>query len=162
MANQGNGGREHWGTRIGLVLAMAGNAIGLGNFLRFPGQAAANGGGAFLIPYFICLLLMAIPLMWLEWAQGRYGGVRGHGTTPAMFQLMWRHPIAKYLGVLGLFIPTLILFYYSYLGSWTLGYSLKTLLGQTPRVEQTQLHEGMTADEVSQTVLAPSAQFLDQ
>jgi SNF family Na+-dependent transporter len=54
MANQGNGGRERWGTRIGLVLAMAGNAIGIGNFLRFPGQAAANGGGAFLIPYFIC------------------------------------------------------------------------------------------------------------
>jgi SNF family Na+-dependent transporter len=76
-----------------------------------------------------------------------------------MFQLMWRHPIAKYLGVLGLFIPTLILFYYSYLGSWTLGYSLKTLLGQTPQVALAQLHEGMTADEISQTVLAPYAQF---
>lgn len=43
--------RERWGTRIGLVLAMAGNAVGLGNFLRFPAQAAQNGGGAFLIPY---------------------------------------------------------------------------------------------------------------
>ncbi|MCS6829528.1 MAG: sodium-dependent transporter [bacterium] len=157
----GNGGsREHWGTRIGLVLAMAGNAIGLGNFLRFPGQAAANGGGAFLIPYFICLLLMAIPLMWLEWTQGRYGGVRGHGTTPAMFQLMWKHPIAKYLGVLGLFIPTLILFYYSYIGSWTLGYSIKTLLGQVPHVSQAQLHENMTAEEISQTVLKPYNEFL--
>ncbi|MDW8320245.1 MAG: sodium-dependent transporter [Armatimonadota bacterium] len=157
----GNGGsREHWGTRVGLVLAMAGNAIGLGNFLRFPGQAAANGGGAFLIPYFICLLLMAIPLMWLEWTQGRYGGVRGHGTTPAMFQLMWKHPIAKYLGVLGLFIPTLILFYYSYIGSWTLGYSIKTLLGQVPHVSQAQLHENMTAEEISQTVLKPYNEFL--
>lgn len=157
----GNGEkREHWGTRIGVVLAMAGNAIGLGNFLRFPGQAAANGGGAFLIPYFICLLLMAIPLMWLEWTQGRYGGARGHGTTPAMFQLVWRHPIAKYLGVLGLFIPTIILFYYSYIGSWTLGYSIKTLLGQTPHVETIQLHEGMTADEISQTVLNPYNEFL--
>jgi NSS family neurotransmitter:Na+ symporter len=154
--------REHWGTRVGLVLAMAGNAIGLGNFLRFPGQAAANGGGAFLIPYFICLLLMAIPLMWLEWTQGRYGGVRGHGTTPAMFQLMWKHPIAKYLGVLGLFIPTIILFYYSYIGSWTLGYSMKTLLGQTPHVERIQLHEGMTANEISQTVLNPYNEFLSR
>ncbi len=161
MSMNGNGEkREHWGTRVGLVLAMAGNAIGLGNFLRFPGQAAANGGGAFLIPYFICLLLMAIPLMWLEWTQGRYGGVRGHGTTPAMFQLMWKNPIAKYLGVLGLFIPTIILFYYSYIGSWTLGYSIKTLLGQTPHVERIQLHEGMTADEISQTVLNPYNEFL--
>ncbi|MCS6949274.1 MAG: sodium-dependent transporter [Armatimonadota bacterium] len=159
MASNGEA-REHWGTRIGLVLAMAGNAIGLGNFLRFPGQAAANGGGAFLIPYFICLLLMAIPLMWLEWTQGRYGGVRGHGTTPAMFQLMWKHPIAKYLGVLGLFIPTIILFYYSYIGSWTLGYSIKTLLGQTPHVSQAQLHEGMTEEEISQTVLQPYNDFL--
>ena len=157
----GNGEkREHWGTRIGLVLAMAGNAIGLGNFLRFPGQAAANGGGAFLIPYFICLLLMAIPLMWLEWTQGRYGGVRGHGTTPAMFQLMWKNPIAKYLGVLGLFIPTIILFYYSYIGSWALGFSIKTLLGQTPHVERIQLHEGMSADEISPTVLNPYNEFL--
>lgn len=161
MSNNGEK-REHWGTRIGLVLAMAGNAIGLGNFLRFPGQAAANGGGAFLIPYFICLLLMAIPLMWLEWTQGRYGGIRGHGTTPAMFQLMWRHPIAKYLGVLGLFIPTLILFYYSYLGSWTLGYSIKTLLWQIPHVEKVQLHEGMTSEEISQTVLKPYNDFLAQ
>lgn len=162
MAQTSNGQREHWGSRIGLVLAMAGNAIGLGNFLRFPGQAAANGGGAFLIPYFICLILMAIPLMWLEWAQGRYGGVRGHGTTPAMFQLMWRHPIAKYLGVFGLFIPMLILFYYSYLGSWTLGYSLKTLTGNMPKVEKTALHEGMTADEISQTVLAPFSSALGE
>lgn len=159
MADNNGGQREHWGTRIGLVLAMAGNAIGLGNFLRFPGQAAANGGGAFLIPYFICLLLMAIPLMWLEWTQGRYGGTRGHGTTPAMFQLMWRNPIAKYLGVLGLFIPTIILFYYSYIGSWTLGYSLKTLLWQIPHVEKIQLHEGMTPDEISQTVLTPYNDF---
>ncbi|MFQ3611919.1 MAG: sodium-dependent transporter [Fimbriimonadales bacterium] len=159
MANN-NGQREHWGTRIGLVLAMAGNAIGLGNFLRFPGQAAANGGGAFLIPYFICLLLMAIPLMWLEWMQGRYGGVRGHGTTPAMFQLMWRHPIAKYLGVLGLFIPTLILFYYSFLGSWTLGYSIKTLLGQTPQVDRSLLHPDMSPEEISGTILKPYSDFL--
>ena len=42
--------REQWGSRMGLILAMAGNAIGLGNFLRFPVQAADNGGGAFLIP----------------------------------------------------------------------------------------------------------------
>ncbi|MCB1037616.1 MAG: sodium:calcium symporter, partial [Acidobacteria bacterium] len=50
--------REGWGSRVGLVLAVAGNAVGLGNFLRFPAQAAQNGGGAFLIPYLVSFLLM--------------------------------------------------------------------------------------------------------
>jgi SNF family Na+-dependent transporter len=58
--------RERWATRVGLILALAGNAIGLGNFLRFPRQAALNGGGAFLIPYFVCLALIGIPLLWVE------------------------------------------------------------------------------------------------
>ena len=84
---------------------MAGNAIGLGNFLRFPRQAADNGGGAFMIPYFIALLLLGIPLMWVEWTTGRYGGNRGHGSTPGMFHLMWKHPLAKYLGAFGIFLP---------------------------------------------------------
>ena len=47
---------------MGLILAMAGNAIGLGNFLRFPVKAAANGGGAFMIPYFCALFLLGIGL----------------------------------------------------------------------------------------------------
>jgi len=124
--------RERWKLRIGVVLAMAGSAVGLGNFLRFPVQAARNGGGAFMIPYFVAFLVMGIPLMWMEWAQGRYGGHRGHGTTPGMFQLMWKHPIAKYLGVLGLFTPTVIMIYYTYVESWTLGYSVLHLLGRMP------------------------------
>jgi len=144
MASNGQT-RERWATRIGLVLAMAGNAIGIGNFLRFPGQAAANGGGAFMIPYFIALIFMAIPLMWLEWAQGRYGGARGHGTTPGMFHLMWRSRISKYLGVLGLFMPTVILIYYSYLASWTIGYSIYTVFNQLPKVQET----GVTKDDLS-------------
>ena len=73
--------RERWATRIGLVLALAGNAIGLGNFLRFPRQAALNGGGAFLMPYFVCLLAIGIPLMWVELAIGRLGGRHGRGHT---------------------------------------------------------------------------------
>ena len=59
--------REQWASRIGLVLAMAGNAVGLGNFLRFPAQAVKNGGGAFLIPYMIAFLVLGLPLMWIEW-----------------------------------------------------------------------------------------------
>jgi SNF family Na+-dependent transporter len=119
--------REQWGTRIGLVLAMAGNAVGLGNFIRFPVQAAQNGGGAFMIPYFIAFILLAIPLMWVEWAIGRHGGKYSHGSLPGMFDVMWRHPIAKYLGVIGLFISTIIMIYYCYIESWTLGFSFFSL-----------------------------------
>lgn len=151
--------REHWQSKIGVVLAMAGNAIGLGNFLRFPGKAAANGGGAFMIPYFISFILMAIPVMWLEWAQGRYGGIRGHGTTPGMFQSMWKNPVAKYLGILGLFIPTVILIYYTYIGSWTLGYSIYSLLDLLPKVNLSSLHPDMGSQEISKLIMHPFEEF---
>lgn len=151
--------REHWQSRIGVVLAMAGNAIGLGNFLRFPGKAACYGGGAFMIPYFISLILMAIPLMWLEWAQGRYGGIRGHGTTPGIFQAMWKNPVAKYIGVLGLFIPTVILIYYTYIGSWTLGYGIYSLLDLLPKVNLSSLHPDMGSQEISRVILQPFDEF---
>jgi NSS family neurotransmitter:Na+ symporter len=102
---------------------MAGNAVGLGNFLRFPVQAAQNGGGAFMIPYFIALLLLGIPLMWCEWAIGRYGGAHRHGTTPGIFHLLWRHPVAKYLGAFGIVLPTIVGIYYIYIESWTLAFA---------------------------------------
>ncbi|MCA9634059.1 MAG: sodium-dependent transporter, partial [Myxococcales bacterium] len=60
------GGRDGWGSRLGVILAVAGSAVGLGNFLRFPGQAAQNGGGAFMIPYFVSLLVLGIPIGWAE------------------------------------------------------------------------------------------------
>jgi len=157
MKNHKN--REHWQSKIGVVLAMAGNAIGLGNFLRFPGKAACYGGGAFMIPYFISLILMAIPLMWLEWAQGRYGGIRGHGTTPGIFQAMWKNPVAKYVGVLGLFIPTVILIYYTYIGSWTLGYGIYSLLDLLPKVNPSSLHPDMGSQEISRVILQPFDEF---
>lgn len=119
--------RERWGSRIGLILAVAGNAIGLGNFLRFPVQAASNGGGAFMIPYFIAFLFLGIPLMWMEWAIGRYGGKYGHGSAPGMFDVLWKNKLAKYVGASGLFISTTILIWYCYIESWTLGYSFFSL-----------------------------------
>ncbi len=127
--------REAWGTRLGLVLAMAGNAVGLGNFLRFPRQAALNGGGAFLIPYFVALLALGIPLMWMEWSMGRYGGQFGQSTTAGMFDRMWRSRWAKYVGSLGISIPLLFSIYYLYIESWTLSYTWfsfsKTYFGST-------------------------------
>ena len=122
--------RDRWASRVGLILAMAGNAVGLGNFLRFPVQAAGNGGGAFMIPYFLALLLLGIPMMWVEWTIGRHGGVRGHGTTPGMFAAMWKHPAAKYLGFLGIMTPFTILVYYVFVESWCMAFSWFSLTGR--------------------------------
>ena len=119
-----NGEREQWGSKIGLILAVAGNAVGLGNFLRFPVQAAQNGGGAFMIPYFIFFLILGIPLMWIEWGIGRHGGRFRHGSAPGMFDVLWKNKLAKYFGALGLFISMTILIYYTYIESWTLGFSI--------------------------------------
>jgi len=124
------GGREQWGSRIGLILAVAGNAIGLGNFLRFPVQAASNGGGAFMIPYFVAFLLLGIPMMWVEWTIGRMGGAHGHGTTPGMLNLLWKKAPSKYLGALGIVIPFLIVIYYNFIESWCLGFSWFSLTGK--------------------------------
>ena len=77
--------RDSWSTKFGLVLAAAGGAVGLGNFLRFPGVAAQNGGGAFMIPYLLSFLFLALPLCWIEWALGRYGGKWGQGSAPGVF-----------------------------------------------------------------------------
>ena len=121
--------KEQWGTRIGVILAVAGSAVGLGNFLRFPGLAAQNGGGAFLIPYFVALLLLGIPLGWAEWTMGRYGGLRGFNSAPGIFSVIWRNPLAKYLGALGLVVPLVICMYYVVIEAWCLGYAWYYLTG---------------------------------
>jgi NSS family neurotransmitter:Na+ symporter len=121
--------REHWGSRLGLILAMAGNAVGLGNFLRFPVQAANNGGGTFMIPYFISFILLGIPLMWMEWGIGRYGGRFGYATIPRMFDRLWKNPLAKYIGVLGIVMPLIVFIYYTVIVGWLLGFSFFSLIG---------------------------------
>jgi len=123
--------RETWGTKIGIILAVAGSAVGLGNFLRFPVQAAQNGGGAFLIPYFISLFLLGLPLMWIEWTIGRFGGGFEHGTAPGIFHSMWaKNRFIKYFGVIGIFGPVVIFIYYTYIESWLLAYSFFSLTGK--------------------------------
>ncbi|MEE9217708.1 MAG: sodium-dependent transporter [Acidobacteriota bacterium] len=123
-------GREIWASRVGLILAMAGNAIGLGNFLRFPSVAARNGGGAFMIPYFCALFLVGIPLMWVEWSMGRLGGRLGSGTTPRIFSHLWHSRWARYLGGLGIAIPLVFCVYYTYIESWTLGFAFFSAIGK--------------------------------
>ncbi|MBI5415887.1 MAG: sodium-dependent transporter [Candidatus Omnitrophica bacterium] len=123
--------RQQWGSRLGVIMAVAGSAIGLGNFLRFPAKVAANGGGAFMIHYLVSLLLLGIPLMWIEWTLGRYGGGFGHGTAPGIFHSIWRkNRFIKYFGVIGIFGPLVIFIYYTYIESWTLAYSFFALFGK--------------------------------
>lgn len=120
---------ENWSTRIGVIFAVTGSAVGLGNFLRFPGLAAKYDGGAFMIPYFTALLLLGLPLAWAEWSMGRYGGVRGFHSTPGIFRQIWKNPAAPYFGVLGLIVPVVIYMYYVFIESWCLGYAWHYLTG---------------------------------
>jgi len=127
---------ESWGSRVGLILAMAGNAVGLGNFLRFPVQAVQNGGGAFIIPYLVCFLLMGIPLLWIEWSMGRFGGKYGHHSTPFILNSMHRFPLWKYIGVFGIWTNIAVASYYCYLESWTLSYVFHSLTGSFSGLSQ--------------------------
>lgn len=128
--------KEQWATRVGLVLAMAGNAVGLGNFLRFPVQAVQNGGGAFLIPYFVSFLLLGIPLLWVEWSIGKYGGQYGKHSTPFMFHQMNQRWLWKYIGVFGIFTNIAIASYYSYIESWTISYMYHSIVGTFDNMSQ--------------------------
>lgn len=120
---------ERWGSRIGLVLAVAGGAVGLGNFLRFPAEAAQNGGGAFLVPYLVSFLLMGLPLLWVEWAIGRHGGQRGLHSTPGVLSALGPQGWLKYLGVFGLFIQVAVAAFYCYIESWALAYTWHSVIG---------------------------------
>lgn len=121
--------KEQWGSRIGVIFAVMGSAIGLGNFLRFPSIAARNDGGAFLIPYFISLLILGIPIALSEWSVGRFAGQKGYSSAPGIFRAVWRSRIASYLGVFGLIIPIGVYMYYIIIEAMCLYYSLMYLIG---------------------------------
>lgn len=126
MATSSSRTRERgWNSKIGVILAVAGSAIGFGNFLRFPGLAAQYGGGAFMIAYFISLFLMGIPLAWIEWTIGRRGGMLGAHSTASIFMLLMRSRLWKYLGLIGVMIPLGVSMYYLFIEGWTLGYAWK-------------------------------------
>ncbi len=131
--------KEAWGSRLGLILAMAGNAVGLGNFLRFPVQAVQNGGGAFIIPYLICFFLLGIPLLFIEWSSGRFGGKQNNHSTPFILDSMGKGKVWKYIGVFGIFTNIAVVAYYTYIESWSLSYVLHALLGTFEGMSQTQV-----------------------
>ena len=99
--------RENWQSRKGFIFAAAGAAIGLGNLWRFPFQAYKNGGGAFLLPYFVALITCAIPLMIMEYAFGRK--IRG-GSVKAFSSLNKK---AEVVGWIQVMVPIIVMTYYS-------------------------------------------------
>ena len=120
---------EAWSSRLGCILAVAGSAVGLGNFLRFPGLAAKYGGGAFMIAYFVSLLIIGIPIAWTEWTLGRMGGRYGYHSTSGIFHALLRNKWGKYMGVIGFVVPVMIYMYYVYIEAWCLGYALNSVTG---------------------------------
>lgn len=83
-----------------------------------------------MIPYFIAFFFLGIPLCWAEWAMGRMGGAHGHGSTPGMFHVLWKNPLSKHFGSLGLIITFGVCVYYIYLEAWTLGYAWFEMTGR--------------------------------
>ncbi len=133
--------KEAWGSRIGLILAMAGSAVGFGNFLRFPVQAIQNGGGAFIIPYIVSFLLLGIPLLLIEWSTGRFGGNFMVHSTPFILDSMQKGKMWKYAGVFGIFSNLVIEAYYCYIESWTLSYIYFSIGGTFRGMDQSQVAE---------------------
>ncbi len=120
---------DRWSSRLGVIMAVAGSAVGLGNFLRFPGQAAQYGGGAFMIAYFLSLLVIGLPICWAEWTMGRMAGQHGFNASPGVFHFFVRRRWGKYLGVIGVVIPVVIYMYYVVIEAWCLGYAVSFATG---------------------------------
>ncbi len=120
---------ERWNSRLGSILAMAGAAIGIGNFLRFPGLAAQFGGGAFMCAYLITLVLLGIPLSYIEWSLGRRSGSLGGHSLVSAAALLSRRPAWRYIGILCIVTPICISMYYLLIEAWILGYAIDTMQG---------------------------------
>jgi NSS family neurotransmitter:Na+ symporter len=110
--------REEWSSTLGFILASIGSAVGIGNIWRFPYVVGVNGGGAFLIPFLISVLLFGLPLMVLELAIGRS---TGSSVVSAFRSIQRRFSVA---GLAIVAIVSLILGYYLVIASWVLAYAL--------------------------------------
>ncbi len=110
--------REHWKSSLGFILAAAGSAVGLGNIWRFPTLTGQNGGGSFVLLYVSIVLLLGLPLMYVELSMGR-AAQRG---PVGAFARLAPHPVWKLLGYLFVLTGIVILSYYGVVAGWTLKY----------------------------------------
>lgn len=118
--------REHFSSRLGFILAAAGSAVGIGNLVGFPVNAAKNGGGAFLLVYAIFVFLVCLPVMMAEMAIGRKTQKEPVGAYKSLAGNNSRWGIA---GILGVLTPFMIAVFYMVITVWILGYIAITLSG---------------------------------
>ena len=120
MENRGN-----FGSRLGVILATAGSAIGLGNIWRFPFTTGQNGGAAFILIYFVCVLLLGIPGMVSEFIVGRRAQTNAARAYGSLGRKEWR-----FVGYLGILTSTIILGFYAVVAGWCLQYLFAAIAGQ--------------------------------
>lgn len=116
-------GREQFGGRGAAILAMAGSAIGLGNIWRFPYMVGQTGGAAFIIIYLVSCLLLSMPIFLAEAIIGH----RTHASTFGAMEKLAPGTKWKWLGLLTVLSPLVILSYYSVVGGWSIGYLWQSL-----------------------------------
>jgi NSS family neurotransmitter:Na+ symporter len=145
LSNQAGDGKRtslhgHWSSRMAFVLAVTGSAVGLGNIWKFPYIAGQNGGGAFVLVYLVCVVVIGMPVMMSEILIGR----RGRRNPVATMELLGKEEGSsgnwRWVGFMGVIAGILILSYYSVIAGWTLNYVVKSASG---------VFTGATAEAVS-------------
>jgi len=124
MAAGSGGVSEHFSSRLAFLLASIGAAVGLGNIWRFPTTAGENGGGAFVLVYILCALLIGLPLLLSETLIGRAGGnhADASGSLREVAEKSGRSPRWSIFGGIGILTAYLILTFYSVVAGWVLYY----------------------------------------
>ena len=117
--------RGNFGSKLAIVLATAGSAVGLGNVWRFPFMTGQNGGAAFIVIYFACVLLLGIPGMVSEFIVGRHSQANAARAYGSLAQRGWR-----WIGYLGILTSTIILGFYAVVAGWCLQYLFASLGGR--------------------------------
>ena len=118
--------RASFGSKLGVILATAGSAVGLGNVWRFPYMTGQNGGAVFIIIYVICVLLLGIPCMISEFIIGRHAQAN---TARAYRKVGGRNPLS-YIGYMSVLTGFLITGYYAVVSGWCLQYIWASAIGQ--------------------------------
>ncbi len=134
LSNQAGDGKRtslhgHWSSRMAFILAVTGSAVGLGNIWKFPYIAGQNGGGAFVLVYLVCVVVIGLPVMMSEILIGR----RGRRNPIATMELLGKEEGSsgkwRWVGGMGVIAGILILSYYSVIAGWTLTYIVKSATG---------------------------------
>lgn len=110
--------RANFGSRLGVILASAGSAVGLGNIWRFPYETGNHGGAAFILIYLGCIIVLGLPIMISEFLIGRHS----QKSTGGAYKVLAPGTPWKWVGRLGVLAGFLILSYYSVVAGWTLEY----------------------------------------